>query len=143
LNLIRVMPAKGQDISMPTSLFLAKLIGPIAFVAAIALFANAASYRAMAQEFLRSPALIYLSGLLTMTAGLAIVLYHNVWAWDWRVIITLFGWAGTIGGAARIALPTQVKSVGEAMLAKPMAMTLGGIAWLAFGAVLCFFGYVR
>ena len=135
------MPAKGQDMS--TSIFLAKLIGPVALVAAIALFLNAPSYRAMALEFLRSPALIYLSGLLTMTAGLAIVLNHNVWGLDWRVIITLFGWAATIGGAVRIAFPDRVRAIGEAMLAKPVTMTVGGALWLAFGAVLCFFGYFR
>jgi hypothetical protein len=143
LNLIRVMPAKGQDSSVQTSIFLARLIGPVMLVAAIALFLNAAAYKAMAREFLRSPALIYLSGLLTMTAGLAIVLRHNVWVADWRVIITLLGWAGTIGGAARIALPDRVRSVGEAMLGKPMALTIGGAAWLAVGAALCFFGYFR
>jgi hypothetical protein len=128
---------------MANSIFLAQLIGPVALVAAIGLFVNRTSYVAMAREFLRSPALIYLSGLLTMTAGIAIVLYHNVWVADWRVLITLLGWAGTIGGAARIALPAQVKSVGEAMLSKPMALVIGGAAWLALGGVLCFFGYLR
>jgi len=29
LNLIRVMPAKGQEHSMATSIFLAKLTGPV------------------------------------------------------------------------------------------------------------------
>ncbi len=128
---------------MATSIFLAKLIGPVALVAAIGLFTNRAGYRAMAQEFLRSPALIYLSGLLTMTAGVAIVLYHNLWVADWRVLLTIFGWLATIGGAARIALPKQVKTIGEAMLDKPMAMTVGGAIWIAIGSLLCFFGYFR
>jgi hypothetical protein len=123
------------------SIFLAKLMGPVMLVAAVGLFANARAYRAMAQEFLRSPALIYLSGLLTMTAGIAIVLAHNLWVAGWPVIITLFGWAATLGGAARIAFPGQVRSVGEAMLAKPLAMTVGGAIWLAIGALLCIFGY--
>jgi hypothetical protein len=142
LNLIRVMPAKGQDM-MPTSIFLAKLIGPVALVAAIALFLNRAAYRTMAQEFLRSPALIYLSGLLTMTAGVAIVLTHNVWAAGWPVLITIFGWLATLGGAARIALPRQTRMIGETMLDKPLAMTVGGAIWLAIGALLTFFGYFR
>jgi hypothetical protein len=29
------------------------------------------------------------------------------------------------------------------MLAKPLAMTVGGAIWLAFGLILCFYGYVR
>ena len=64
----------------------------------------------MAEEFLRSRALIYLSGLLTMTAGLAIVLTHNVWVADWPVLITMLGWLATIGGAVRIASRTRSRT---------------------------------
>ena len=71
---------------MQTSVFLAKLIGPVFLAVGIGLITNAATYRKMADEFLASTALIYLSGLLTMTAGMAIVLTHNVWAADWRVL---------------------------------------------------------
>ena len=127
---------------MQTSVFLAKLIGPVMLVAAVSLFVNAAGYRAMAQEFLRSPALIYLAGVLTMTAGLAIVLAHNVWVFNWPVLITILGWLGVVGGAARIALPEQTRKVGDSMLRNEMAMKIGG-GWLAVGALLCFFGYFR
>jgi uncharacterized membrane protein len=137
------MPAKGQDTSMNTSIFLAKLMGPVMLVAGIGLFANAAAYKAMAKEFLRSPALIYLSGLLTMATGVAVVLTHNVWVANWPVIITLFGWAASIGGAARIALPDKIRSIGESMIDKPMVMNIGGGVWLVFGALLCYFGYLR
>jgi len=126
---------------MATSIFLAQLIGPVFLVGAIGLLIDAAGYRTMAHEFLRSPSLIYLSGLLTMTAGVAIVLNHNLWVADWRVLLTIFGWLGSVGGAARNALPRQVQTVGQAMLDKPLAMKIGGAAWLGIGALLCFFGY--
>ena len=135
------MPAKGQD--MQTSIFLAKLIGPVALVAAISLFLNRSTFIALAQEFMRSPALLYLSGLLTMTAGVAIVLAHNRWVAAWPVLITIFGWLAAIGGAARIALPTQTRKIGEAMLDKPMAMNIGGAIWATIGLIFCFYGYIR
>jgi hypothetical protein len=128
---------------MSTSIYLARLIGPVMLAAAIGLFLNREGYKAMAQEFLRSPPLIYLSGVLTMLAGVAIVLAHNLWVADWRVLITVFGWLGAIGGAARIALPAATKAVGERMLDKPAWMTIGGVGWLAIGALLTFFGYFR
>jgi hypothetical protein len=143
LNLIRVMPAKGQDIAVPTSIFLAKLLGPVLLVVAAGLFANQAGFRTMAQEFLRSPAHLYLSGFLTLMGGLAVVLNHNLWVAGWPVIITILGWLATIGGAVRILLPAQVKSMGEAMLKHPMGMNFAGAVWLALGALLCFFGYFR
>ena len=95
---------------MQTSVFLARLIGPLFLAVGIGLITNAAIYRKMAGEFLASTALVYLSGLLTMTAGLAIVLNHNVWAADWRVLITILGWLGVIGGAVRIVVPQGPRS---------------------------------
>jgi hypothetical protein len=141
LNLIRVMPAKGQD--MQTSIFLARLIGPVALAVAIALFINKRAFAAMAEEFLQSRALLYLSGFLLMPAGLAIVLTHNVWVANWRVIITLLGWLMTIGGAIRVIFPDKVQAWGRGFLRQPMGAYIAGGIWLAFGAVLTFYGYFR
>jgi len=147
LNLIRVMPAKGQD--MPTvasprvSIFLARLIGPIFVVVAIGVLANGAVYRALSQEFVRSPALIYLSGLFAMAAGVAVLLNHNVWAADWRVLITLFGWLAAIGGAQRIIWPQATEAALRWFLTNPTSLVVAGIIWLVIGALLCFYGYRR
>jgi uncharacterized membrane protein len=143
LNLIRVMPAKGQDTFMPTSVFLAKLIGPVMLAVGIGLIANTAAYRKLAEEFLHSTALIYLSGLLTMLAGMALILTHNVWAADWRILITLLGWLTAIGGAARIVVPQGTQQIGRRLLEHPLFLTVATVIWLGIGAVLCFFGYVR
>ena len=64
---------------MQTSLFLARLIGPVMLAIGLAVFANQRGFRDMAEEFIASRALIFLSGFLLMPAGLAIVLTHNVW----------------------------------------------------------------
>jgi uncharacterized membrane protein YoaK (UPF0700 family) len=128
---------------MPTSLFLAKLIGPLFLAVGVGLIANAAVYRKFAEEALASLALIYLTGLLTMTAGLAIVLSHNVWAADWRVLITLLGWIAVIGGAVRIVMPQGTQKFGRRFLKHPQGMIIAAAIWLAIGAVLCFFGYFR
>ena len=126
---------------MGHSVFLARLIGPIMIAVGIGVFVNGAVFRSLADEFLRSRALIYLSGLLLMTAGLAIVLTHNVWAAGWTVIITILGWLATIGGAVRIVCPQASEKMGGWMLKHPQGLTIGAVFWLAIGAVLCFFGY--
>ncbi len=45
-----------------------------------------------------------------------IVLTHNVWAVDWRVVITLLGWIMLSAGTARISLPDLIQKIGETML---------------------------
>ena len=137
------MPANGQDMatvaSPRISLFLARLLGPLFLAIAIGVLVNGAVFRTI----LRSHALIYLTGLFAMTAGVAILLNHNVWVGDWRVLITIFGWLAAIGGAQRIIWPQWTEAAIHWFLANPTSLVVAGIIWLVIGAVLCFFGYFR
>jgi hypothetical protein len=63
---------------MSNSLFLARLIGPVMLVVGVAVFTNPRGFRDMAEEFLASRALMFLSGLIIMPVGVAIVLTHNI-----------------------------------------------------------------
>lgn len=127
---------------MERSLFLAQLLGPVLLVLGIALIANRQAFRSLAEEFLQSGALIFLSGLLALVPGLAIVLLHNVWVFDWRVLITVFGWLSTIGGALRILAPRLVRGVGMRMLSRSYGLQAGGVVMAILGIALSFFGYV-
>jgi hypothetical protein len=141
LNLIRVMPAKGQDAFMTTSRYLAKLIGPVFLAIGVGMLLNGRIYQTMGEQFLSSYALIYLAGLLALPVGIAIVLAHNVWAPDWRLIITVLGWLAVIGGAVRIVFPQFIQHVGGAVMHVAALPVIGGIIVLVLGLVLSFFGY--
>src|SRR5258705_6841623 len=104
---------------MSTSVFIARLIGPVMLVIGLAVFTNQRAFRDMAEEFLASRALLFLSGLLIMPVGLAIVLTHNIWPADGRVMITLFGWLNVIGGAPRRFAPTYVMPSRRPPLERP------------------------
>ena len=128
---------------MQTSLVLARLIGPMMLVIGLAVFANPRGFRDMAEEFMVSRALMFLSGLLLMPAGLAIVLTHNVWTADWRVLITLLGWLIAIGGALRLFGPLFVAKAGHAMLNKPYFTSIAAAIWVVLGLLFCFFGFLH
>ena len=85
---------------MATSVFIARLAGPVFLALGLGLLVNPGCYREITGEVLRSKALILYAGLLALPAGLAIVLTHNVWVADWRVVITLLGWLMIASGAA-------------------------------------------
>ncbi len=136
------MPAKGQD-AMQKSIYLARLMGPVLLVVGIGMLLNTQLYLVMAEQGLHSYVLIYLSGILTLTVGLAIVLSHNVWVGDWRLIITMFGWLGVGGGVFRILWPQAVVTVGTAVIAHREALMFGGFAVLVLGGVLAYFGYAE
>jgi hypothetical protein len=126
---------------MQTSIFLARLIGPVMTLVGISLLMNETAFRKMATEFLRSPALIFFSGMILMPAGLAVVLRHNVWVLNWPVIITLLGWVAVVSGALRVFAPERALKIGKKAIAKKEITTASAAIWLAIGAVLCYFGF--
>jgi len=128
---------------MSTSIFIARLIGPVMLVIGLAVLTNQRAFREMADEFLASRALLFLSGLIIMPVGLAIVLTHNIWAADGRVMITLFGWLNLIGGAVRLCAPEYVMQSGRAMLERPYFITITAAIWVVLGLLFCFFGYLH
>jgi len=127
---------------MDTSLFLAKLVGPVLLTTSAAMLINQVNMREMAADFLEHRGLIFLAGILTLLGGLAIVLTHNVWVLGWPVVITIFGWLLVIGGIFRIVFPDSVKSIGQTMLDKPGMMTGAGIVQGVIGAWLCYVSYM-
>lgn len=87
------------------------------------------------------PPVVYLSGVLMLVAGLAIVRVHNRWARDWTILVTLAGWfAGTLGLFRMFAAGTYQE--GAASTPTPVFMVLEGILLLC-GLVLTFKGYTR
>src|SRR5262245_22816564 len=126
---------------MSTSIFLARLIGPVMTLVGVSLLVDEAAFRKMALEFLRNPALIFFSGMIMMSAGLVVVLTHNVWVLDWHVIITLLGWVTVISGAARVFAPQRAAKVGKKFLIYKDFTTAAAAIWLVVGAVLCYFGF--
>ncbi len=127
---------------METSILLAKLVGPMFLVMGLFVASNPARMRRIGREFLDSEALIFLSGVITLPVGLAIVATHNIWAADWRVILTLIGWIAILAGLARIALPDAMKKVGEAMLEKSWTTTAPALLMAALGGFLSWQGYL-
>ncbi len=126
---------------MQTSIFIARLIGPVMITAGAAVLLNRQSFHAMAEEFLASRGLMFLGGLMVMLGGLAIVLTHNVWTPDWRVMVTLFGWLLVIAGAIRIIEPPFLYAGARAFLRHPAMSTFAGCIWLAIGTVFSLLGY--
>jgi hypothetical protein len=79
--------------------------------------------------------------MLAMVAGLAIVNTHNVWVWNWSVIVTFFGWALVLGGAFRILAPGIAHDVGGKMIRSLIVTRVAGIIWAFLGAFLTYKAY--
>jgi hypothetical protein len=126
---------------MTTSVFLARLLGPLLLAVGVGIFVNPKPFRTMAGEVVRSVTLVYLFGLADFAAGLAIVLTHNVWTANWRVLITLLGWLMLIRGAVRILAPEAIMGYAANLLRNKQLIPITGAVTGVLGLVLCYFGY--
>jgi putative exporter of polyketide antibiotics len=64
----------------PRTLFLARLIGLYCILIALAMFVRGQSTVDTVAGLLRDPPLMFVLGVITLAAGLAMVLVHNVWS---------------------------------------------------------------
>jgi hypothetical protein len=128
---------------MDRSLFLARLIGPTFAAIALGMLINLGMYESMIAEALHTGIVFYLSGLLSLIAGLAIVNLHNMWCADWRVIFTTLGWLMTIGGIIRIVMPQVAIAIGSTIYGGRSSTIAVALIIGALGAFLSFKGYVR
>ena len=48
------------------------------------------------------------TGYVTLILGLGTVILHNIWVFDWTVIITILGWCTLIKGILKMGFPEHV-----------------------------------
>src|SRR5262245_66353322 len=102
---------------------------------------NLGIYESMIAEALHPGILFYLSGLLSLLAGLAIINLHNTWRKDWRVIITVLGWLMTIGGIVRIVVPQIAVAIGSTVYSGRAPKVVAALIVGTLGAFLSFMDY--
>ena len=83
----------------PYTAFIAKLVGIYVTVISVVLITGKGSSVEMMNSMVRNPELLFVLGILGMTAGLAIILAHNVWSGGaLPVMVTLVGWTAALKG---------------------------------------------
>jgi len=68
------------------------------------------------------------TGYITFLLGLVTVVLHNIWVMDWRIAITILGWATLFKGITKIGFPEHVNKRAQAF--KGMQALWGGIIFL-------------
>lgn len=126
---------------METSIFLAKLLGPYLIIIGAGVLFNIKYYQGMMEGFTENSVLIYLGAIMALIFGLLIVLFHNVWVWNWPVIITIFGWMGLVKGIWLIFFPKSVNKMMVVFKDKPNILRIHLCIAIILGIILSIKGY--
>ena len=123
---------------MTHSKLIAGLIGPVLAAMGIAMLVNHSTFPTMIGQLAQDQGLIFLSGILSLLGGIAIVRVHNIWTGGWPVIITVLGWLAIFGGLVRMWFPHKAAPIAEAFAGNSTALMVGGLLVLALGLFLTY-----
>jgi len=114
---------------------LAQVLGILFLVGGLNAVFNRKAMAAALQDIDRSPALLWVWGFFNLLFGAAVIALHNVWTRDWRVLVTILGWASLVKGIWLILLPDSARSAYRASN-QPRILASGGVVAIALGVFL-------
>ena len=130
---------------MTTSKYIARLMGPVLLIMAVSMALGLAmegqGYSSLLKEFIGNRGLIFITGVLALLAGVAIVNAHNLWVPDWRVIVTVLGWLLVLRGIMLLLFPVTVQTLGDRIVGSQTGVIAGAAVTFVLGAILCLMGY--
>ena len=95
----------------PRTLFLSRLIGLYCILVALSMMTRRQATLESVTALLHSPSMMFVLGAITLAAGLAMVLAHNIWSGGaLAVIVTLVGWMTLIKSLFFLFLPPDMEA---------------------------------
>ena len=87
---------------MELSIFLARVLGLYLVIVPLAVLVNRKHLPRLGEEFSTNLGLNILASVFALVLGLLLVVSHNVWSRDWRILITVLGWLTLAKGVVRL-----------------------------------------
>jgi hypothetical protein len=84
----------------------------------------------------RHPATPIVSGLYAVLMGLLVVLTHNIWTSDLRVIVTVLGWLALASGVVLLFVPEVYQAILKRVPITPKLIALRGLVRLILGGAV-------
>ena len=121
-------------------MLVAKILAIYLLSVGVGMFNGSINIKKMMDSFENSQGLLLVTGCICIILGFLIVDNHNIWVKDWKVVVTIVGWATLAKGVLLIAFPNTVMSIGKNFY-KNNSQALSYLV-LALGAVLAYYSFV-
>lgn len=121
---------------MDISIFFARFLG--SFFVIFGLLFIVTKQLGKTIEMTDDKAFVISTGYITLLLGLVTVVLHNLWVSDWRVAITIIGWAWLIKGILKTGFPEFINKHAQKFARKEavsavILMFLGAwLLWMSF-----------
>jgi putative exporter of polyketide antibiotics len=127
----------------PRTLFLSRLIGLYCILVGLSMMTHSQATVETVTALLQNPSMTLILGVITLAAGLAMVLAHNIWAGGTLVVVvTLVGWMALVKSLFFLFLPpeTETRLFLQQLHYQQLFYLYGAIS-LALGVYLTYGGF--
>lgn len=126
---------------MDISIFLAKTLGIYLVIISLSMFINAERYKSIIYDLTNNPSFLFLTGVIALIIGILLIVCHNIWQANWRIIITLIAWLSFIKGMVRVLFPQLAYASITKFMKNEIAYYTTAFICLLLGIFLSYFGY--
>jgi hypothetical protein len=128
---------------MDKSKFLARALGLYLIILSLAMLINMPLFTQQINKLIHEPSLMFVCGFFTLIIGVLMIAGHNVWQWNWRVIITIVGWLTIIKAISLIFYPDFIDKSSALFVESTTYDYILAVIDLILGLILVYFGYRR
>ncbi len=128
---------------MNTSRFLSKVLGIYLIIISMMLFTNMHMNVSLIHALIGNAPLMYVTGFFTVILGLLMVVSHNIWEWNWRVIITIIAWIILLKGLSILFFPHMIDKTTMLFLRDIKLLYVSAGIDLILGVALTYFGFKK
>jgi putative exporter of polyketide antibiotics len=127
----------------PRTLFLSRLIGLYCILIGLSMMTHSQATVETVTALLQNPSMTLILGVITLAAGLAMVLAHNIWSGGTLVVVvTLVGWMALVKSLFFLFLPPEMETrLFLQQLHYQQLFYLYGAISLALGVYLTYGGF--
>lgn len=126
---------------MEYSMLLARIIGPVYLVLILSYILNPGRYDKMVHDMVKSPMVLYSAAVLGLIGGMILVTTHNVWVYEWTVLVTVIGWVMVVKSVFLLFLGEIMMDITKWVMKKKALLMVGMLIGLVFGVYLTYMGY--
>lgn len=128
---------------MDVSKLLSKVSGILLLIVGIAMFKGMDQLLTCINGYIHDAPLMFITGFFILILGLLMVVSHNIWQWNWRVIITLIAWAVLFKGACILLFPQIITDATVIFLQNSTIPYVAAGFNCVMGILLSYFGFKR
>lgn len=125
---------------MDLALYLAKVWGLSSVLLCIGLLINKKQLIAIIKHFDGDALSGFLAGVVTLAIGVAQIVGYESWTFDWKGLITLFGWMALFKGVAILFIPGYLEKFAK-VFAKEGWYSITFVLFLILSAYLLYVGF--